>query len=60
MKQAHSLLDKAYRLNPKKKKKKKKNALLTQDQNWRENLSWNINIDKKKIKGVVILGTSVF
>ena len=59
MKQAHSLLDKAYRLNPKK-KKKKKNALLTQDQTWRENLSWNINIDKKKIKGVVILGTSVF
>lgn len=58
MKQAHSLLDKAYRLNPK--KKKNKNALLTQDQNWRENLSWNINIDKKKIKGVVILGTSVF
>lgn len=59
MKQAHSLLDKAYRLNPKK-KKKNKNALLTQDQNWRENLSWNTNIDKKKIKGVVILGTSVF
>ena len=59
MKQAHSFLDKAYRLNPKK-KKINKNALLTQDQNWRENLSWNINIDKEKIKGVVILGTSVF
>ena len=34
--------------------------MLTQDQNWTENLSWNNNIDKKKIKGVVILGTSVF
>lgn len=47
--------DETYRLNP----KKKKNALLTQDQKWKENLTWNINIDKKKIKAVVILGTSV-